>query len=96
MVLTEERSSPDLDTVVAGLIETIRPYCKSDASTLTAATELGSIGIDSFDFVEIIFKLEETYGIDIDYNANKTFSDIKTIGDLAAEVVKQASAKTAA
>ncbi len=38
---------------------------------LTPTTPLQELGAESLDFIEIIFALEETFEIDIPYNANE-------------------------
>lgn len=78
------------------MIEIVLPYSKAEGVTLDASTPIDKLGIDSFDFVEIVFKLEETFGIDIDYNVNSSFKSTLTIGQLVDEVDKQVSAKTSA
>ena len=78
------------------MIEIIRPYSKAEDVTLDGDTPIDKLGIDSFDFVEIVFKAEETFGIDIDYNVNSSFKSTLTIGQLVDEVAKQVPAKTSA
>lgn len=88
--VAEARSA---DAIVPALIEVIRPYAKGASDDWDASTEIASIGIDSFDFVEILFKLEERYEIDIDYNVNSSYAQMATIGDIAAEIEKRLAAK---
>ena len=72
----------------AFLIRTLAPYSTTGATAgWSEATTIEATGIDSFDFVEIIFKIEDEYAIDIDFNANLDFAQLKTIGDLAACIV---------
>ncbi|KQP54883.1 hypothetical protein ASG40_11355 [Methylobacterium sp. Leaf399] len=84
------------DSVVAFLIETLQPYRTEAGEPLSAATTIEAVGIDSFDFVEILFKIEDHYGIDLDFNANLKFTDLKTIGDLAGEIASFKTRKIAA
>ncbi|PZQ18857.1 MAG: acyl carrier protein [Ancylobacter novellus] len=95
MAPVEEQSRDAQGAVVAGVIEVIRPYVKSDAVTLDSGARLDAIGIDSFDLVEIIFAVEEKFGVEVDYNINSTYTHLATIGDLAREVAKLAAAKKA-
>lgn len=78
------------------MIEIVRPFSKAEDVTLGADTPIDKLGIDSFDFVEIVFKVEETFGIDIDYNVNSSFKSTLTIGQLVEEVAKQVPAKISA
>ncbi|MFC3691031.1 acyl carrier protein [Chenggangzhangella methanolivorans] len=89
-----EGTPVDRDAVRDGVIDIIRGYAK--VKELSAATQLDKIGVDSFDFVEIVFKIEEKYGVEIDYNANASFSDISTVGLLADKVVALVEAKKTA
>jgi acyl carrier protein len=59
-------------------------------------TLLEDTGFNSYDFVEIIFKLEDHFGIEIDYNANNNINDVKTIGQLCDEVAKLLAKKQVA
>ena len=85
----------DEAAVASAVIEIIRPYVKANPDALSADTRLDKIGVDSFDFVEIIFKIEETFGVEVEYNVNSTFSHLVTIGNLAKEVATLAAAKKA-
>ncbi|MFD1703802.1 acyl carrier protein [Methylopila henanensis] len=87
--------SSDSGDILATLIGMIQSRAKTTAP-LDAATRIDGVGIDSFDFVEIIFEVEEKYGIEVDYNANSTFKTTATIGDFAAEIARLVAAKSAA
>ncbi len=63
---------------------------------LTADTPIAETGVDSFDFVELIFKVEDRFGIAIDYNANETVAQSRTIGDLAGEIDRRVAKKQVA
>lgn len=93
--ISGSRGSAD-GPVLSDLVEIIGPYAKGHRDDLKAETKIEKIGIDSFDFVEIIFQIEEKYGIDVDYNANSTFSRLTTIGDFADEISRLVAAKSPA
>lgn len=95
MSVADERQVSE-ESILPDVIEIIRPYAKSDPDQLSAETPLDKLGVDSFDFVEIVFKLEEKYGIEIDYNVNSTFEKLITVGSLAKEVAGLVAAKKAA
>ena len=59
-------------------------------------TLLEDTGFNSYDFVKIIFKLEDHFGIEIDYNANNSINDVKTIGELCDEIAKLLAKKQVA
>lgn len=95
MTAQTQDESVDEAAVAAAVIDIIRPYAKSDPNSLSVDTRLDKIGVDSFDFVEIIFKIEEKFGVEVEYNVNSTFSHLVTIGNLAKEVATLAAAKKA-
>jgi len=43
---------------------------------------LQDLGIESIDALEMIFDLEEKFGIQIPYNANSAAQDFATVGDV--------------
>ncbi|GEO82355.1 acyl carrier protein [Pararhodospirillum oryzae] len=47
---------------------------------------LGDLNISSLDFVEILFSVEETFDIEVPYNANTQDQDFKTLGDIISAV----------
>lgn len=57
-----------------------------DRARLSDASVLTELGISSLDIVEIIFSLEDTFGIQIPFNANATELPYKTVGELAKAV----------
>lgn len=60
--------------------EIIAKELDKDPSTITLETRLvEDLGADSLDAVEIMFSLEEEYGMEIDDESAQT---IKTVGDL--------------
>lgn len=83
-------------SIVAFLIETLHPYRPEAGEPLAVDTPIAAVGIDSFDFVEILFKIEDHYGIDLDFNANLKFDELKTVGDLADKIATFTTRKIAA
>ena len=52
-------------------------------------SRLKDIGVDSLDVIEIIFALEEKFGITINYNANRSANEpFDTVAQVAAAVNK--------
>jgi acyl carrier protein len=43
---------------------------------------LQDLGLESIDALEMVFDLEEKFGIQIPYNANSAASDFATVGDV--------------
>ncbi len=44
--------------------------------------KLQDLGLESIDALEMIFDLEEKFGIQIPYNANSAATDFSTVGDV--------------
>jgi nodulation protein F len=55
---------------------------------------LTSLGIHSLELTEIIFDLEEEYGIEIEMNTVDAWSNLKNVGDMV-EAVRALIAKKA-
>jgi acyl carrier protein len=80
--------------ITADLLDAIRKHTKQPGESWSAETTLEDIGVDSFDLVELIFEIEDKYGVDINFNANATTDDLATVGDVA-RLIAQALAKEA-
>ena len=66
-----------------------------DGSALKPEDALADLGIDSFDFAEILFDIEERFDIDVPYNANDTAAQASwTIADVIKAVEGAVAAKT--
>lgn len=62
---------------------------------LTADTRLEDIGIESIDVIEIVFALEEKFGVTLPFNANEAaVSEFETIGKVANAVKTVVAEKT--
>jgi acyl carrier protein len=62
--------SHDHDSVEADIIQIITEKVNRQNIAIGLDTELVDLGIESLDIVEIIFAIEEKYGIEIPFNAN--------------------------
>jgi len=49
---------------------------------ITAATELTSLGIDSLGLADILWDIEEAYGIRIELSTVDAWSNLQSVGDL--------------
>ena len=59
---------------------------------ITAATELTSLGIDSLGLADILWDIEEAYGIKIEVSTVDDWSNLQSVGDLV-EAVRGLTAK---
>ena len=89
-----------MDDTTNKIIEILKKHMKEPRDDITPATALADLKIESIDLAMIVFELEDTFGIEIPYNANDTeeAAAFKTVGSVV-ERVKQVisgSAKKAA
>jgi len=78
-----EAAAPSLDSIISDLIALIREQTKNNEKEWGPETTMQETGIDSFDFVELVYEVEDKYRINLNFNAN-TADDLKTVGDVAA------------
>ena len=57
---------------------------------------LDELGIELLDVVEMIFELEDCFGVEIPVNANTAGKEFKTVGDIVLLVEKLVAAKDGA
>lgn len=78
-----------VDGIVAKLIDLLRTSTKKSGEDWSAKTTLEEAGINSFDVVEYIFEIEDAFGVEIDFNANKAEDRLETIGDFAQMIARR-------
>ena len=74
------------DKLAGEVIEKIKSHAESGGPEITPDTELSSLGIHSLELTEIVFDLEEAYGIEIEMNTVDAWSNLKTVHDMVAAV----------
>lgn len=74
------------DQLTAEIIDRIKAHADAEAGEITPETELTALGIHSLELTEIIFDLEEAYGIEIEMNTADAWSSLKNVGDMVAAV----------
>lgn len=67
------------------ILEIIRKHMPEGDKPVTAATPLDDLAIESLDLVEIIFEIEDTFDIEIPYNANDE-GEFTTVGQIVDRV----------
>jgi acyl carrier protein len=70
----------DVSADVIAIIAKKIPGEKKDDIKLT--DNLQDLGLESIDALEMIFDLEEKFGIQIPYNANSAATDFANVGDV--------------
>ncbi len=69
--------------VTADVIAIIAKKVPADKKVEIKPTDsLQALGLESIDALEMIFDLEEKFGIQIPYNANSAATDFSTVGDV--------------
>lgn len=83
------------DQIDDDVLAKIKAHADPKVGEITLDTELTSLGIHSLELTEIIFDIEESYGIEIEMNTVEAWSHLTTIGDLIAAVRTMIEQKSA-
>lgn len=71
-----------MGSVEETVLQLVREACVAPSPTLRRDTPIQEAGITSLDLVDIIFTLEERYGIKVPYAPNVDDHGMATVGDL--------------
>jgi nodulation protein F len=74
------------DKLAAEIIEKIKAHSEAGGNEITPETELTALGIHSLELTEIVFDLEEAYGIEIEMNTVEAWNNLKNVGDIVKAV----------
>lgn len=78
------------DQLTTEIIEIMRKRVESERAEgttapsvgeITTATEVTGLGIDSLGLADVLWDLEQAYGIRIEMNTAEAWSDLQTVGD---------------
>ena len=83
------------DQLAEDIISKIKAHAEPDGAEIGLDTELTALGIHSLELTEIIFDLEEAYGIEIEMNTVEAWSNLKNVGDMVEAVRVLIDQKTA-
>ena len=83
------------DELARQIIDKISAHAEPGGEEITTNTELTALGIHSLELTEIIFDLEEAYGIEIEMNTVDAWSNLKNVGDMVEAVRGLITAKKA-
>jgi nodulation protein F len=76
------------------IISRLRVYAEGGPSReINLTTDIRSLGIQSLELTEVIFDLEEAYGIEVEMNTVDAWSQLKTVGDVVSKVGALVAAK---
>jgi acyl carrier protein len=82
-------SQPPIDEI----LDVVAQKALIDRSRLTPEAKLADLNVSSLDMVEVVFALEDKFGIELPFNANTSAGEFQTVGDVIAAVEKQLAAK---
>jgi acyl carrier protein/nodulation protein F len=85
----------EMDEVASKIIEILKKHMKEPRDDIGPSTALTDLKIESLDLAMIVFDIEDSFGIEIPYNANEEAADFKTVGSVV-ERVRSLIAQTAA
>jgi acyl carrier protein len=75
-----------MDEVAPKIVEILRKNMKDPSKTITLETPLSDLEIESLDLAVIVFDIEDTFGIEIPYNANEEVEAFATVGSVVERV----------
>jgi nodulation protein F len=70
------------DRLATEIIDKIKAHADPDGNEITVDTELTELGIHSLELTEIVFDLEEAYGIEIEMNTVEAWNKLKNVSDI--------------
>jgi acyl carrier protein len=80
--------------VAADVMAVIAKKVPEKAGQLKLTDNLAEIGLESIDALEMIFDLEEKFGIQIPYNSNSREQEFATVADVVKAIERLVAAKT--
>lgn len=75
-----------MDDLSRDIITKVKAHADPSVGEITPETELTALGIHSLELTEIIFDLEDAYGIEIEMNTVDAWSQLKNVGDMVTAV----------
>lgn len=83
------------DGLAESVIEKIKAHAAPEVGEITLATELTELGIHSLELTEIIFDIEDEFGIEVELNTADAWSTLSSVGDIVEAVRSLIGKKTA-
>lgn len=68
------------------IIDILNKNMPKPLESITLETPITDLEIESLDLAVIVFDIEDTFGIEIPYNANEDVEDFATVGSIADKV----------
>ncbi len=75
-----------MDDVAEKIITILRKNMRNPDKEINLDTKLTELEIESLDLAVIVFDIEDTFGIQIPYNANEEMADFATVNSVVEKV----------
>jgi nodulation protein F len=75
-----------MDDVATKIIDILKKHMKEPIEKIELTTALTDLKIESLDLAMIVFDIEDSFGVEIPYNANEEAGDFKTVGSVVEKV----------
>jgi len=75
-----------MDAFAASIVAKIAAHSQGAAGPITEETVLSALEIHSIELAEVIFDIEDEFGIEIEMNTAEAWSQLVTVGDVVAAV----------
>ncbi len=75
-----------MDDVANKIVTILKKNMKEPPETISMETKLSDLEIESLDLAVIVFDIEDTFNIQIPYNANEEMTDFSTVGSVVERV----------
>ncbi len=75
-----------MDEVASKIVDILKKNMKEPPETIPLDTKLSDLEIESLDLAVIVFDIEDSFGIEIPYNANEEMEDFATVGSVVDRV----------
>jgi acyl carrier protein len=75
-----------MEDVAEKISAILRKNMRNPEKEITLDTKLADLEIESLDLAVIVFDIEDTFGIQIPYNANEEVVDFATVGSVVDRV----------
>lgn len=74
------------DELARNIIGKIKEHAAPEAGEITPDTALADLGIHSLELTEIIFEIEDEFGIEVEMNTADAWSKLSDVGDIVEAV----------
>ena len=78
-----------MSTRIDEILDIVAQKALIDRGNLTPDMKLTDLNVSSLDMVDVVFALEDRFGIQLPFNANTSSNEVQTVGDVIAMVEKQ-------